>query len=220
MFEDGLITPQPASAAEYDLASAESGPGGDWPREALDQPRILAAKLLRQQSDYVAAIGTLFLADEVLDPVMTLLRGAFEYGARAAWLMDPTVGHRVRCARAVLTEVVSLEMSRRSASRMPATPARTAARTEGKARWKQLARAIDDCLSRSIEPTLASSGSSKAWRTHPGPNSGAPGLRWRARQSTGAVYTTCCRSARTHRASWPRQASTAPTTEGSLWRRH
>jgi hypothetical protein len=143
MFEGGLLTPQPDSAAAHFLGVTESGPAGDWPAEAASQPATLAAKLVRQQSDYLVAIGTLLLADEVFDPIMTLLRGAFEYGARAAWLMDPTVRHRVRCTRAVLTEVVSLELSRRAAGRMPETPARAAARTAGRAKWRELGRVID-----------------------------------------------------------------------------
>ena len=118
MFEDGLITPRADSAAAHFAGSTEAGPA-PWPAEAASQPRTLAAKLVWQQSDYLVAIGTLLLADEVFDPIMTLLRGAFEYGARAAWLLEPTVSHRVRCTRAVLTEVVSLEVSRRAAGRMP-----------------------------------------------------------------------------------------------------
>lgn len=128
MFKRGFLTPRPESAAAHFIASSEFGPAGPWPVEAASQPTTLAAKLLRQQSDYLAAIGALLVADEVFDPIMTLLRGTFEYGARVAWLMDPTVSHRVRCTRAVLTEIVSLEVSRRASGRMPNTPGRAAAR--------------------------------------------------------------------------------------------
>ena len=144
MFEDGLITPRAGSAAAHFARSTEAGPAGPWPAEAASQPRTLAAMLVRQQSDYLVAIGTLLLADKVFDPIMTLLRGAFEYGARAVWLLDPTVSHRVRCTRAVLTEVVSLEVSRRAAGRMPKTPARTTARSEAKSRWQTLVQLVDD----------------------------------------------------------------------------
>ena len=76
MFEDGLLEPQPDSVAAYFLAATEVGPEGPWPTEAASQPPTLAAKLARQQSDYLSAIGTLLLANEVFDPIGTLLRGS------------------------------------------------------------------------------------------------------------------------------------------------
>lgn len=114
-FEDGMLSPAPGSQAEHDFALALEGPAGRWPDDVNIQPRALAAKLVRQQADYCTALGHLVGEAEVFDPLGSLLRGAFEYGTRAIWVIDPRAnvpgepgkGHRVRSARTLLMELAS-----------------------------------------------------------------------------------------------------------------
>jgi len=113
--DDGMLNPAAGSQAEHDFALELEGPSGAWPADANFQPRALATKLVRQQADYCVALGALIAAGEVFDPMSSIVRGAFEYGIRATWVIDPSAndsahpeaGHRVRSARTLLMELVS-----------------------------------------------------------------------------------------------------------------
>lgn len=104
--------------------------------------------LIRQQADYCAAMGVLIANHEVFDPLNSVLRGAVEYASRAMWLLDPDtedparqdveLGHRRRCARQLLTELVSVYHLRDSLRGLPGTDERAA---EAKLRWKALKQA-------------------------------------------------------------------------------
>lgn len=122
IYGEGLLTAQPGSAAARDFAATEVGPAGEWPAEFNQLPRYLSAKLVRQQADLCAGAALLIEAGEVSEPLHSVLRTGFEFAIRAFWVLDPSVSHRERCARAALAEVVSTEMTRRAASKLPDTP--------------------------------------------------------------------------------------------------
>jgi len=123
-FDDGMLNPAAGSQAEHDFALELKGPSGAWPADVNVQPRALAAKLVRQQADYCVALGALIAAGEVFDPMSSLVRGAFEYGIRVTWVIDPSAndpahpeaGHRVRSARTLLMELVSTHHFREALS--------------------------------------------------------------------------------------------------------
>ena len=134
VFLDGLTEPVSGSRAEYDFGSTESGSSEPWPPGVVQRPRALALKLLRQQADYCVALGTLIGAGEVFDPVSTSLRTLMEYGTRVVWVLDPSIEHRERCARAFLMELVSLHHLRAAMSGL----ATDAARNTGRQQWRRL----------------------------------------------------------------------------------
>jgi len=59
---------------------------------------------------------------------MRVVRSSFEFAVRAFWVLNPSASHRVRCARAALAEVVSTQMVRCAASKLPDAPDVCAAR--------------------------------------------------------------------------------------------
>lgn len=95
------------------------------------------SKLLRQQADYCVALGSLVKDTELFEPTLTLVRTSLEYTVRAFWVLDPSVRHRQRCARAALMELVSLHHSRDAVSDLDDGPQRRAARQAAKGQWKR-----------------------------------------------------------------------------------
>ncbi|MER6589661.1 hypothetical protein [Micromonospora chalcea] len=138
LFEQGLHEPSTTQPSEAwaDFRTLLAGPAGLWPADFVRQPRSTAVKLLHQQADYCSAMGVLVSVPEVRDPVAGLLRSVVEYGSRGFWLLDPEAGIRVRCIRAYLTELVSLYHSLQAYKMAPEGHARTAAKADGKARFK------------------------------------------------------------------------------------
>lgn len=133
VYGEGLLNPQPGSAAARDFAAAETGPAGAWPQEINQLPRNLAAKLVRQQADLCAGAALLAEYGETSEALHSVVRTSFEFAVRAFWVLDPAAAHRVRCNRAALAEVVSTQMTRRAASKLPDTPDLRAARTKVRA---------------------------------------------------------------------------------------
>lgn len=128
LVEQGLHVPQAGSAAEANFSANEEGPGGPWPDGINEAPRMLAANLIRNEADACVAAARLIETGEVWDPLHAVVRQGFEFAVRATWLLDPNVSHRVRCARWAVFEMVSGNMVRRVAGKMPDTPDRRKSR--------------------------------------------------------------------------------------------
>jgi len=149
MFDDGMLTPNAGSQAAHDFALELRGPAGAWPADINIQPRALAAKLVRQQADYCVALGAQIAAGEVFDPMSSLVRSIFEYGIRTTWVIDPSAndpsnaktGHRVRSARTLLMELVSIHHFREALSDRGDIIVR---KDQLKRHWRKLRRLADD----------------------------------------------------------------------------
>lgn len=117
VWDEDLATPRPGSPAMVDFGTTLLCPSGDpWPKEHLRHTRDIAVKLTRQAADHLVAMGILYGAGEVIDAPIVLARSAFEHATRAYWVLDQRVTHLQRCARADLTELVSLDEVRKTSS--------------------------------------------------------------------------------------------------------
>jgi hypothetical protein len=162
-FDDGMLDPREHSQTAHDFALRLSGPGGPWPEDVNIRPRALAAKLVRQQVDYCVSLGVTVGAGEVFDPMSSLVRGIVEYGTRAFWVIDPSVndaadteaGHRIRSARTMLTELVSVHHYREALSDREDVD-------EARARLKQSWRRLRD-LARAMFANVAIDGDPGRW---------------------------------------------------------
>lgn len=144
--EQDLYAPSPASPSEAwaDSKMLLTGPSGLWPADFVGQPRSTAVKLLHQQADYCSAMGVLVSVPEIRDPIAGLLRSIVEYGCRGFWLLDPRVDIRVRCCRAYLLELVSLYHSNSAYKTILEEPARAAAKTAGKNRFRDAKALVNE----------------------------------------------------------------------------
>jgi hypothetical protein len=135
IFNEGLTNAQPQSEASKDFAAVPTGPAGPWKPRYVEIARDMAIKLVRQQADLCVAAGVLIDAGERIDPLAAVGRAAFEYGSRAFWVLEPRTDVKTRCARALLMELVSINMVKQYNSLRPGAD-KAAGKPELNHQWK------------------------------------------------------------------------------------
>jgi len=141
-WDEGLAETREGSAAHIDFGTAEAGPDGPWPDWLAPQTRTMAVTLVRQQADLCVSVGTLMEAGEIFEPIYSLARSAFEFGARAFWLLEPDTTLRERCARGRLMELTSLHHLKDAARYRPDQVAAAGDIASLKTSWKALTNSV------------------------------------------------------------------------------
>ncbi|WP_157930755.1 hypothetical protein [Glycomyces xiaoerkulensis] len=98
------------SQAAMDAAMTLAGPSGEWKdSQHCLRPRALALKFVHEQAGFCRSLA-LLTADPYhsFDSMCVISRAIAERSGRIAWILDPTVDHKIRCARAYLVDLVSL----------------------------------------------------------------------------------------------------------------
>ncbi|MFI6163874.1 hypothetical protein ACIA59_28470 [Micromonospora haikouensis] len=102
----------------------------------------MAVTLVRQQADLCVSVGILMEAGEIFEPIYSLARSAFEFGARAFWLLEPDTTLRERCARGQLMELTSLHHLKDAARYRPDQAAAAGDIASLKTSWKALTESV------------------------------------------------------------------------------
>lgn len=111
----GLGDPAPLSHAAKDHASLDRLYGN--PHSAR-RAYVLADVWLMEASYDLGAIGTLYKSFDVTFGPLPLARVVLEIAARVTYILDPSIGHRQRAARATIEEAYSLQELRKAEKRI------------------------------------------------------------------------------------------------------
>jgi hypothetical protein len=147
--------PDPSSLTEAERSA------GRFPKARdndflVRHPRSVASLHVRVGADYLAGEGALLRSGESIFPPLALARVAFEHAVRAISLLDPWVDQRVRCARAMVEDIVSAHHERIAWKHL------TDAKNEHyKAKYARY-RSLKECAERCFEVDF-SAGSPSNW---------------------------------------------------------